>query len=101
MGTDEEKNVHVWRVVLSYDSYLLTTEKTFLLFRRVSLVLSLILSCSLACLYVCVLFYILLRERGREREREHRHYLVARARVCSFSLSLCVSPYPLLDIHFQ
>ncbi len=90
--TDEEKNVHVWRVVLSYDSYLLTTEKTFLLFRRVSLVLSRFLSFFLVCLCVCVrvLFYFLLRER----ERASVAYLLARARVCCFSLSLCVSPPP-------
>jgi hypothetical protein len=39
---------------------------------------------------VCVLFYFLLRER----ERASVAYLLARARVCCFSLSLCVSPPP-------
>ena len=86
--TDEEKNVHVWRVVLSYDSYLLTTEKTFLLFRRVSLVLSLFLSFLLVCLCVCPLLF----SPARERERVSNACLLARARVCCFSLPVCLSP---------
>jgi hypothetical protein len=90
--TDEEKNVHVWRVVLSYDSYLLTTEKTFLLFRRVSLVLSRFLSFFLVCLCVCVrvLFYFLLRER----ERASKQAMLALARARLLLLSPCVSLPP-------
>jgi Ca2+/Na+ antiporter len=103
--TDEEKNVHVWRVVLSYDSYLLTTEKTFLLFRRVSLVLS----CLLVCLCMCVrvLFYFLLRERERERERARareqvsKQAMLALARARLLLLSPCVSLlHPLLDYYY-
>jgi hypothetical protein len=80
METDEEKNVHVWRVVLSYDSYLLTTEKTFLLFRRVSLVLSLFLSCLLSCLCVCVCVSSFIFSYKREQALLARAR--ARARVC-------------------
>ncbi len=89
--TDEEKNVHVWRVVLSYDSYLLTTEKTFLLFRRVSLVLSLFLSYLLACLCVCVFSFIF----SCEREGEQALLACSRARLLLLSLSLYVSPPPI------
>jgi hypothetical protein len=93
--TDEEKNVHVWRVVLSYDSYLLTTEKTFLLFRRVSLVLSLFLSCLLVCLCVCPLLF--------SPARESKHCLLARARARArlLLLSPYVSlPHPLLVYYY-
>jgi hypothetical protein len=87
--TDEEKNVHVWRVVLSYDSYLLTTEKTFLLFRRVSLALCLFLSCSLACSPPCMC--PLLFSPAKERERASIACLLARARAFAASLSMCLS----------
>jgi hypothetical protein len=88
--TDEEKNVHVWRVVLSYDSYLLTTEKTFLLFRRVSLALCLFLSCSLACSPPCMC--PLLFSPAKERESKHCLLAYSRARARLLLLSLCVSP---------
>jgi hypothetical protein len=84
--TNEEKNVHVWRVVLSYDSYLLTTEKTFLLFRRVSC--SLPLSLLLARLPLCVSSFIFYCER----EQALLAYSLLRARVCCFSLPVCLSP---------
>jgi hypothetical protein len=95
--TDEEKNVHVWRVVLSYDSYLLTTEKTFLLFRRVSLVLSLFLSCLLSCLCVCVCVSSFIFSYKREQALLAR----ARARARLLILSPCVSlPHPLLVYYY-
>jgi hypothetical protein len=97
--TDEEKNVHVWRVVLSYDSYLLTTEKTFLLFRRVSLILSLFLSFLLACLCVCVCVRVSSFIFSCEREQASNAYSRARARL--LLLSPCVSlPHSLLDYYY-
>ncbi len=86
--TDEEKNVHVWRVVLSYDSYLLTTEKTFLLFRRVSCSLPLSLLLARLPLCVCPLLF------SPAREREQALLACSRARAFADSLSVCVSPPP-------
>ena len=83
-------------VVLSYDSYLLTTEKTFLLFRRVSSVLSflpLLLARSLARFCVCVCPLLFSPAKEKEREQASLARLLARARVfaaASLSLSLPV-----------
>lgn len=90
---DEEENVHVWRVVFSYDSYLLTTEKTFLLFRRVSLILSLPFARSFAsvCACVCPLLFSTTRRRDREGERASIACLLSRSRAFAASLSL---PFP-------
>jgi hypothetical protein len=78
--------------VLSYDSYLLTTEKTFLLFRRVSLILSLLL----ARLPLCVSSFIFCCER----ERASIACLLARAFAAS--LFLCASLlHPLLDYYYH
>ena len=84
-------------VVLSYDSYLLTTEKPFLLFRRVSSVLSFLpLLLSLLLARLCVSSFIFSCERERKRTSIVR--LLARICCClSFSLSPCASLlHPLL-----
>ena len=84
-------------VVLSYDSYLLTTEKPFLLFRRVSSVLSFLpLLLSLLLARLCVSSFIFSCERERKRTSIVR--LLARICCClSFSLSL---PVRLSSTHY-
>ena len=87
------KNIHVQHVVLSSDSYLLTTEKNpFCFFRRVSLILSLLSILArfplCECVCVCPLFYFLLRET-----RERTLLTCSLARLCCFSLSLFPPSY--------